>query len=301
MTNERPTIASDGLLTTDMPDLELWRRGKVRDVYDLGDTLLMVATDRISAYDVIMQQAIPGKGMLLTEISAWWFRRLSDIVDNHLITTDVDAYPEAARKYGDQLAGRSMLVEKTDPLPVECVARGYLAGSGYREYESSRTVCGIGLPDGLSLGSPLPEPIFTPATKAEEGHDENITFEQAADILGEETAELVRDLTLKLYSAGSEIAGEKGIIIADTKFEFGRRNSGEIILIDEALTPDSSRFWLASDYREGTEPVNFDKQYLRDWLETSDWDKTPPPPDLPAEVIEGTRRRYAEARSLLLD
>ena len=301
MTNERPTIASDGLLTTDMPDLKLWRRGKVRDVYDLGDTLLMVATDRISAYDVIMQQAIPGKGMLLTEISAWWFRRLSDIVDNHLITTDVDAYPEAARKYGDQLAGRSMLVEKTDPLPVECVARGYLAGSGYREYESSRTVCGIGLPDGLSLGSPLPEPIFTPATKAEEGHDENITFEQAADILGEETAELVRDLTLKLYSAGSEIAGEKGIIIADTKFEFGRRNSGEIILIDEALTPDSSRFWLASDYREGTEPVNFDKQYLRDWLETSDWDKTPPPPDLPAEVIEGTRRRYAEARSLLLD
>jgi len=301
MTNDRPAIASEGLHTTEMPGLRLWRRGKVRDVYDLGETLLMVATDRISAYDVIMRQAIPEKGRLLTEISAWWFGRLADIVENHLISTDVDDYPEVARQYRSQLEGRSMLVEKTDPLPVECVARGYLAGSGYREYVEGRTVCGIPLPEGLRLGSPLPEPIFTPATKAEEGHDENITFEQSAGILGQPTAELLRDLTLRLYSAGSGIAREKGIIIADTKFEFGRRKSGEIILIDEALTPDSSRFWLASEYREGTEPVNFDKQYLRDWLETSDWDKNPPPPDLPAEVIEGTRRRYAEARSLLLD
>lgn len=301
MTNDRPAIASDGLHTTDMPALRLWRRGKVRDVYDLGDRLLMVATDRISAYDVIMRQAIPEKGRLLTEISTWWFGRLSDIVENHLISTDVDDYPEVARQYRAQLEGRSMLVEKTDPLPVECVARGYLAGSGYREYVDGRTVCGIPLPDNLQLGSPLPEPIFTPATKAEEGHDENITFEQSAEILGTETTELLRDLTLRLYGAGAHIARTKGIIIADTKFEFGRRKNGEIILIDEALTPDSSRFWLASEYREGTEPVNFDKQYLRDWLETSDWDKTPPPPDLPAEVIDGTRRRYAEARSLLLD
>ena len=294
------SITPDALHTSRMPALDLWRRGKVRDLYDLGDHLLMVATDRISAYDVIMEEPIPGKGALLTDISVWWFGELASIVDNHLVATDVDAYPEVCRDYRDQLVGRSMLVEKTDPLPVECVARGYLAGSGYREYRESGEVCGVSLPEGLTRGSRLPEPIFTPATKAEEGHDENITFDQAAEILGRETAEEVRELTLKLYRTGSERAAEKGIIIADTKFEFGRRKSGEIILIDEALTPDSSRFWLASEYREGEEPVNFDKQYLRDWLESSDWDKSPPPPTLPAEVIAGTRARYAEARDRLL-
>lgn len=292
---------ASALHTTDMPALTLWRRGKVRDVYDLGDALLMVATDRISAYDVIMEDPIPGKGELLTDISSWWFDRLGDIVPNHLISTDVEEYPERARQYRSQLVGRSMLVEKTDPLPVECVARGYLAGSGYREYVAAGEVCGVPLPDGLQLGSALPEPIFTPATKAEEGHDENITFEQAGAIVGEETIAELRELTLELYRRGSAIARSKGIIIADTKFEFGRRSSGEIILIDEVLTPDSSRFWLASDYREGSEPVNFDKQYLRDWLEGSDWEKIPPPPALPAEVIAGTRDRYAQARRMLLD
>ncbi len=282
-----------------MPDLSLWRRGKVRDVYDLGDHLLMVATDRISAYDVIMDQPIPGKGAILTDISVWWFEKLREIVPNHLIATDVDDYPEVCEQYRDQLEGRSMLVEKTDPLPVECVARGYLAGSGFREYQADRTVCGVPLPEGLGSGSRLPRPIYTPATKAEEGHDENITFEQSAEILGEETAQQVRSLTLDLYRLGSELAATKGIIIADTKFEFGRRKDGELILIDEALTPDSSRFGLASEYREGSEPVNFDKQYLRDWLESSDWDKSPPPPTLRDEVIAGTLQRYVEARDRL--
>ena len=287
------------LHTSSLPDVPLWRRGKVRDVYDLGETLLIVATDRISAYDVIMDDPIPGKGKLLTALSLWWFRRLAGVVPHHLIASDVDDYPEPLRRHRDQLEGRSMIVRKTAPFPVECVARGYLAGSGWKEYQASGTVCGITLPAGLRRGEKLPEPIFTPATKAEEGHDENITFEQAAEIIGLANAVRLRELTLELYTTGAEIALERGIIIADTKFEFGIADDGEIILIDEALTPDSSRFWHAADYAPGAEPVNFDKQYLRDWLETLEWDKAPPPPSLPPAVIEGTAARYRQAVEML--
>lgn len=295
---ERTTIRQ-GVHTTDFPTLALWRRGKVRDVYDLGTSLLIVATDRISAYDVVMDDPIPGKGEMLTQLSLWWFEQLSDVVPNHLVTADVQEYPESCRPYLSQLEGRSMLVKKAAPFPVECVARGYLAGSGWKEYQGNGAVCGVALPEGLHRGDKLPEPIFTPATKAEEGHDENISFETAADIVGLQTMSRLKDLTLALYGRGSEIAARHGIIIADTKFEFGLDEKGDIILIDEALTPDSSRFWLASEYRPGTEPVNFDKQYLRDWLETLDWDKTPPPPRLPEEVIRGTAERYAEAVRML--
>lgn len=286
--------------TTDFPDLNLWRRGKVRDVYDMEEELLIVATDRISAYDVIMDQPIPGKGIILTSISLWWFRQLEDIVPNHLVTADVDQYPEQCRQYRDQLEGRSMIVKKTTPYPVECVARGYLAGSGWREYQENGGVCGVGLPEGLHRADKLPKAIFTPATKAEEGHDENITLEQAAEVVGRETIERLRDLTLRIYEHGSDIAAQRGIIIADTKFEFGYDKNGEIILIDEVLTPDSSRFWLAEEYAPGKEPINFDKQYLRDWLDTLDWDKTPPPPTLPEEVIRGTAERYEEALTMLV-
>lgn len=285
--------------TTEFPDLNLWRRGKVRDVYDMGNELLIVATDRISAYDVIMDQPIPGKGIILTSLSLWWFDRLKDIVPNHLIASDVDDYPEVCRQYRDQLEGRSMLVKKTAPYPVECVARGYLAGSGWREYQEGGSVCGVELPEGLRRADRLPETIFTPATKAEEGHDENITFERGAEIVGGETMERLRDLTIAIYEHGSRIAAEQGIIIADTKFEFGLDDNGVITLIDEVLTPDSSRFWLAAEYAPGKEPVNFDKQYLRDWLDTLDWDKNPPPPTLPEEVIRGTAERYEEALSIL--
>lgn len=285
--------------TTEFPDLNLWRRGKVRDVYDMGNELLIVATDRISAYDVIMDQPIPGKGIILTGLSLWWFDRLKDIVPNHLIASNVDDYPEICRQYRDQLEGRSMLVKKTAPYPVECVARGYLAGSGWREYQEHGAVCGVRLPEGLRRADRLAETIFTPATKAEEGHDENITFERGAEIVGRETMERLRDLTIAIYEHGSRIAAERGIIIADTKFEFGLDDNGVITLIDEVLTPDSSRFWLASEYAPGKEPVNFDKQYLRDWLDTLDWDKNPPPPTLPEEVIRGTAERYEEALSLL--
>lgn len=285
--------------TTEFPDLNLWRRGKVRDVYDMGNELLIVATDRISAYDVIMDQPIPGKGIILTALSLWWFDRLKDIVPNHLIASNVDDYPEVCRQYRDQLEGRSMLVKKTAPYPVECVARGYLAGSGWREYQEGGSVCGVELPEGLRRADRLPATIFTPATKAEEGHDENITFERGAEIVGGETMERLRDLTIAIYEHGSRIAAERGIIIADTKFEFGLDDNGVITLIDEVLTPDSSRFWLAAEYAPGKEPVNFDKQYLRDWLDTLDWDKNPPPPTLPEEVIRGTAERYEEALSLL--
>lgn len=285
--------------TTEFPDLNLWRKGKVRDVYDLGDELLIVATDRISAYDVIMDQPIPGKGIILTSLSLWWFNQLQDIVPNHLIASRVDQYPEVCRQYREQLEGRSMLVKKTTPYPVECVARGYLAGSGWREYQENGAVCGVALPEGLHRADKLPEAIFTPATKAEEGHDENISLEQAAKIVGRETIERLRDLTLSIYNHGSKIAAEQGIIIADTKFEFGLDAAGQIILIDEVLTPDSSRFWLAAEYAPGKEPVNFDKQFLRDWLDTLDWDKNPPPPTLPDEVIRGTAERYEEALTML--
>jgi phosphoribosylaminoimidazole-succinocarboxamide synthase len=281
--------------TTDFPTLKLWRRGKVRDVYDLGRELLIVATDRISAYDVIMSEPVPGKGIILTALSLFWFDQLAPVVENHLISADVDTFPEACRPYRETLRGRSMLVRKTDPLPIECVARGYLAGSGWKEYQASRTVCGIPLPEGLVESSRLPEPIFTPATKAEQGHDENISFEETERIVGAETAAEVRELTLEIYRRAAGIAEQEGIIIADTKLEFGRLPDGRLILIDEVLTPDSSRFWLASSYRPGATQQNFDKQYLRDYLESTGWDKTPPPPTLPEEVLVGTARKYREA------
>lgn len=293
-------MTTTAILSTDYPTLHLWRRGKVRDVYDLGHALLFVATDRISAYDVIMDQPIPGKGGILTAFSLFWFQQLKDIVPNHLLTADVDQYPIDCAPYREELRGRSMLVRKTTPLAIECVARGYLAGSGWKEYQASRTVCGVPLPEGLMQSSRLPEPIFTPATKAEEGHDINITFHEAAQIVGSDVAEQARSLTLQLYSAAAAIAEQRGIIIADTKFEFGHDENGELILIDEALTPDSSRFWLASAWQPGKETQNFDKQFLRDYLESTGWDKTPPPPPLPTGVIEGTAAKYQEALERLV-
>ncbi|MGE3800732.1 MAG: phosphoribosylaminoimidazolesuccinocarboxamide synthase [Candidatus Kapaibacterium sp.] len=294
-------MGTQGIHTTNFTNLPLWRRGKVRDVYDLGTSLLIVATDRISAYDVVMNDPIPGKGAMLTQLSLWWFEQLADVVPNHLITADVHDYPEECKPYLEELQGRSMIVKKAAPFPVECVARGYLAGSGWKEYQVNQSVCNVPLPEGLHRADKLPETIFTPATKAEEGHDENISFDVAAGIIGEEVATRLRELTLALYARGSEIAARHGIIIADTKFEFGRDSDGSIILIDEVLTPDSSRFWLASEYNPGTEPVNFDKQYLRDWLESLDWDKTPPPPPLPLDVINGTADRYSEAVRMLME
>ncbi|MBL7999796.1 MAG: phosphoribosylaminoimidazolesuccinocarboxamide synthase [Candidatus Kapabacteria bacterium] len=290
----------NALYSTDFSDLTIFRRGKVRDVYDMGDSLLIVASDRISAFDVIMNEPVPGKGALLTDVSLFWFGKISSLIAHHVISTDVDTYPESLRKYSDILRGRSMLARKTQPLPVECVVRGYLAGSGWKEYNQNQTVCGVQLPAGLVESSQLPEPIFTPATKAEEGHDENISFEQTVEILGEETAAFVRDMSIKIYTMARDFAATKGIILADTKFEFGRLPDGSIIIIDEALTPDSSRYWLASEYEPGKPQMNFDKQVLRDWLEAQDWNKQPPPPTLPDSVIEQTLAKYKEAHDRLL-
>jgi phosphoribosylaminoimidazole-succinocarboxamide synthase len=282
------------LHTTNLSSFPLFRRGKVRDVYDLGDRLLMVATDRISAFDVVMDETIPDKGALLTQISAYWFETLAHVVPNHVITYDMHAVEGLTNDERAQLQGRSVVVRKTQPLPVECVVRGYLAGSGWKEYQASHTVCGVDLPAGYVESSQLAEPIFTPATKAEEGHDENISFAQAATILGEDVAAQVRDYSIALYNAALGDVASKGLILADTKFEFGVID-GEIILIDEALTPDSSRYWLASEYAPGTSQYNFDKQMLRDWLETTDWNKAYPPPHLPQTVVDGTRAKYIEA------
>lgn len=282
------------LHTTNLTSFPLFRRGKVRDVYDLGDRLLMVATDRISAFDVVMTETIPDKGALLTQISAYWFETLANVVPNHVITYDMHAVDGLTDDERAQLQGRSVVVRKTQPLPVECVVRGYLAGSGWKEYQASHTVCGVQLPAGYVESSQLTEPIFTPATKAEEGHDENISFAQAASILGDNVAAQVRDYSIALYNAASRDVASKGLILADTKFEFGVID-GQIILIDEALTPDSSRYWLASEYAPGTSQYNFDKQMLRDWLETTDWNKAYPPPQLPQSVIDGTRAKYIEA------
>ncbi|MBM4179325.1 MAG: phosphoribosylaminoimidazolesuccinocarboxamide synthase [Ignavibacteria bacterium] len=281
--------------TTSLAGYPLFRRGKVRDVYDLGDQLLMVASDRISAFDVVMSEPIPEKGALLTQIAAYWFEQLSHIVPNHVISMDVDTLDRCTDEEKDMLRGRSMIVRKTSPLPVECVVRGYLSGSGWKEYQASQTVCGITLPAGYVESSKLTEPIFTPATKAEEGHDENISFDVAAKILGDDVANAVGNYSIALYNAASELVASKGLILADTKFEFGIDNSGQIILIDEALTPDSSRYWLAESYAPGTSQMNFDKQMLRDWLESTPWNKTPPPPTLPDDVIQGTRAKYIEA------
>ncbi|MGA7615861.1 MAG: phosphoribosylaminoimidazolesuccinocarboxamide synthase [Thermoanaerobaculia bacterium] len=276
---------------TELP-LPLHRRGKVRDVYDLGESYLFVATDRISAFDVVLSPGIPGKGVILTQISNFWFRRFREVED-HLIETDFEKFPAELKKH-DELRGRSVIVKKCEVVPIECVARGYLVGSGYKEYRQSGTVCGIELPAGLTVASKLPEPIFTPATKEESGHDENISFERMSEIIGGELAAKLRDLTLSLYVRAAEYAKGRGIIIADTKFEFGRIGD-RIVWIDEALTPDSSRFWPADQYSEGSNPPSFDKQFVRDWLETTGWDKTPPAPELPEEVVRKSLEKYLEA------
>jgi len=277
----------------DLPGIKKLRSGKVREVFDLGDTLLFVATDRISAFDVILPDPIPHKGAVLNQISAFWFRRFDDI-RNHFVTANFEEFPKELQSFRQQLAGRSMIVKKTKPLAVECVVRGYLAGSGWKEYQESHTVCGIELPAGLKLASQLPELIFTPATKAEEGHDENIDMKRCAQILGDDIASRVKTLSLEIYSRGREHAAQKGIIVADTKFEFGTVD-GELLLIDECLTPDSSRFWPKDQYAVGQSPPSFDKQFVRDYLETLDWNKIPPAPRLPKEVIEKTSAKYREA------
>jgi phosphoribosylaminoimidazole-succinocarboxamide synthase len=283
------------VVETNFPDLQLFKRGKVRDVYEVDNKLLIVATDRVSAFDVIMADPIPGKGRILTQISAYWFHAMEDIIPNHLISTRVEAYPPACRPYKEMLEGRSMLVERSEPLAVECVVRGYLAGSGWAEYQRSGVVCGIKLPKGLVESARLPEPIFTPATKEEVGsHDINITFEDMQGTVGDKLAERLRETTLAIYDRACRIAEAKGIIIADTKLEFGV-HAGELILIDELLTPDSSRFWPASEYKPGGPQQSFDKQFLRDYLLTLAWDKSPPPPPLPEEIVEKTRQRYEEA------
>lgn len=293
-------LPMNAVFRTDCPNLRLHRRGKVRDVYDVGDFYLIVATDRISAFDVIMNEPVPGKGALLTSLSMFWFERTKDIIDNHVVSVNVDEYPSETHEYRDQLEGRSMLVRKAQPLPIECVVRGYLAGSGWNEYKDSRMVCGVPLPEGLIESSKLPAPIFTPATKAEEGHDENISYDRAVEIVGAETAEFVRRVSIDLYAWASGYAASRGIILADTKFEFGRLADGSIILIDEALTPDSSRYWLAEEYAPGKAQVNFDKQVLRDWLLTQPWDKQPPAPTLPPEIIAKTLAKYEEAARRLM-
>jgi phosphoribosylaminoimidazole-succinocarboxamide synthase len=285
---EHPPLSS-----IDLPGIKKLRSGKVREVFDLGDTLLFVVTDRLSAFDVVLPDPIPHKGAVLNQISAFWFKRFADVA-NHFVTADFAEFPPQLRGFRDQLAGRSMIVRKTKPLTVECVVRGYLAGSGWKEYQKSQSVCGIKLPPGLKLASQLPEPIFTPSTKAEQGHDENIDMPECARILGQETANRVKDLSLKIYSAGRDHAAARGIIVADTKFEFGQIDN-DLLLIDEVLTPDSSRFWPADQYVVGQSPPSFDKQFVRDYLETLDWDKTPPGPRLPAEVIEKTSAKYVEA------
>ncbi|MFC2163028.1 phosphoribosylaminoimidazolesuccinocarboxamide synthase [Candidatus Altiarchaeota archaeon] len=292
-------MAHDIVLTTDFKGLKLHSRGKVRDIYDLGDSLLMVASDRISAFDSILPNGIPGKGIVLNKLSEYWFNQMSGIIDNHMILTDVADYPDELKEHSDILAGRSMIVEKVDPLPIECVARGYITGSGWKEYMQSQTVCGIELPEGLKESEKLPEDIFTPATKAESGHDENIPFSRAAEILGGDDAASVRDHTLGIYGKARDLLAPKGIIIADTKFEFGRRQDGTIILIDEVLTPDSSRFWPADTYMPGGSQKSFDKQYVRDYLEKIGWDKEPPAPELPDSVVSETSRKYLEAYSII--
>ena len=284
--------------TTDYSGLSLFRRGKVRDVYDLGEELLIVATDRLSAFDVVLPDPIPMKGAVLTTISKYWFDRTASVVRNHCISTDPADYPASCAPHADDLRGRSMLVKKTRPLQVECVVRGYLTGSGLKEYNTTKSVCGIPLPDGLVDGSMLPEPLFTPSTKAEEGHDENISFEEAANIVGRETARRISDLSIALYTHARDEARARGIIIADTKFEFGI-DGDDIILIDEALTPDSSRFWPMSAYAPGKAQPSFDKQYVRDYLESIGWNKQPPAPALPADVIEKTTEKYLEAFTLI--
>ena len=284
----------DALLSTDLP-FPVFRRGKVRDVYDLGAQLLIVATDRISAFDCVMPQGIPDKGRILTAVANYWFGATADLIPNHLQATKVEDYPAALQPHAELLRGRSILVKKTSPLPVECVVRGFLAGSGWKEYQATQSVCGIPLPPHLPMASKLPDPIFTPATKADTGHDENISFKHFQELLGDDMARRLRSLSMHLYRRGSEIALNHGILLADTKFEFGVDVDGQLLLIDEALTPDSSRYWPADGWRPGAQPPSLDKQFLRDYLERlPDWNKQPPAPDLPSNIIEGIRSRYLD-------
>ena len=315
-------VSTAPLLNTELEGLTLHRRGKVRDVYEIDDRLLIVATDRISAFDYVLGSGIPDKGKVLTQLSGFWFERMGDLVPHHLISMDAQAFPEPARRHADQLRGRTMLVRKTAPVPIECVARGYLSGSGWKEYQQTGRVCGVALPSGLRESDRLPEPIFTPATKAESGHDVNISEEEAGRLVGADLVSRLKKLTLEIYSRGVAHAEAKGIIIADTKFEFGlaRRSSGlsagaqsakaegaeaglapdhEIVLIDEVLTPDSSRFWPRNQYEPGHGQPSFDKQYVRDYLEAVKWNKQPPVPSLPDDVIRRTREKYVEAFRLL--
>jgi len=282
------------LLETSLPGVKPWKKGKVRDVYDLGDRLLVVATDRLSAFDVVLPTGIPGKGILLTQMSLFWFRLLANVVPHHVLTADVDEYPVELRAFREQLEGRSMIVVKTDVLPVECVVRGYLVGSGWKDYKATGSVCGIALPAGLRESDPIEPPIFTPATKAETGHDENIPFETMAATVGEERAVEARRVSLEIYSRARAYAEARGIILADTKFEFGVRD-GRLVWIDEALTPDSSRFWPKDGYAPGRSQPSFDKQFVRDYLETLRWDKQPPGPELPPDVVDRTLEKYVEA------
>ncbi len=282
------------ILSLDLPAIKKVRSGKVREVFDLGDRFLLVASDRISAFDVIMPNGIPRKGEVLTQISHFWFEKFSGLVPNHLLAKAEDPLPPNLQPFAAQLARRSMIVKKAQPLAIECIVRGYLSGSGWKEYQKTQTVCGLKLPPGLTESAELPEPIFTPSTKAEAGHDENISFAEACRITGAELAAQARDLSLKIYRAGRDYARQRGIIIADTKFEFGRHD-GQLILIDEVLTPDSSRFWPADKYSPGKGQPSFDKQFVRDYLETLDWNKTPPGPVLPDEVVAKTAAKYLEA------
>ena len=296
-------LSTAPLLETSLDGLTLNRRGKVRDVYDIAlasgeDALLIVATDRISAFDYVLGSGIPDKGKVLTQLSGFWFERMGDLVPHHVISLDANAFPEPARRHADVLRGRTMLVRKTDPVPIECVARGYLSGSGWKEYQQNGSVCGVKLPPGLRESDRLPEPIFTPATKAESGHDVNISEDEAARLVGRDLVTRLRTLTLEIYQRGCRHAESKGIIIADTKFEFGLA-ADEVILIDEVLTPDSSRFWPADQYEPGHGQPSFDKQFVRDYLEQIHWNKQPPVPSLPDDVIARTREKYVDAFRLL--
>jgi phosphoribosylaminoimidazole-succinocarboxamide synthase len=284
------------VLKTEIPGVPAPKRGKVRDIYDLGDKLLIVVTDRISAFDVIMPNGIPDKGVVLNQISLYWFKQVESLIPNHVISTDISTLPGPFQKAKDQLVNRSMVVKKADPLPAECIVRGYLTGSGLKEYQKTGKVCGIELPRGLVESSRIPDPIFTPSTKAEQGHDLNISFEEMKKILKDDAlAQKVKDVSLAIYKKGRDVADAKGIIIADTKFEFGLLN-GRLILIDEVMTPDSSRFWPKAEYKEGVSQKSFDKQFVRDYLETlKDWNKTPPGPVLPEEIVSKTREKYVEA------
>jgi phosphoribosylaminoimidazole-succinocarboxamide synthase len=286
---------SKALYNIDINDLNLVRKGKVREVFDLGESLLIVATDRISAFDVIMNEPIPEKVKILNQISTYWLNSTKHIINNHLIASDYSDFPDSLSAHKEILSKRSMIVRKAKPLPVEFIVRGYVAGSGWKSYQETGKICGIDIPAGLRKFEKLPEPIFTPSTKADEGHDENISYELCCDIIGKKTTDLLKAISIELYNFGAERLGKSGILLADTKFEFGALETGEIILIDEALTPDSSRLWLEETYKPGEEPQNYDKQILRDYLETLDWDKTPPAPKLPNDVIEKINAKYKEA------